>query len=55
MEVGVVVEERVGVEEGVEVFDGEWKGVLIRIAVGVMEEEAAQLTSNEMKTAAKSV
>ena len=51
----MVVEERVGVEGGVDVFDGVGKGVLIRIAVGVTEEEAAQLTSNEMKTAANSV
>ena len=53
--VGVVVEGRVGVDGGVKVFDGEGKGVLKSVAVGITEGEPVQLTTNEMKTAAKSV
>jgi hypothetical protein len=51
----VAVEGRVGVDEGVKVFDGEGKGVLKSAAVGTTEGEPAQPTSNEMKTTAKSV
>jgi hypothetical protein len=51
----VAVEGRVGVDGGVKVFDGEGKGVLKSVAVGITEGEPVQLTTNEMKTAAKSV
>ena len=51
----MAVEGRVGVDGGVKVFDGEGEGVLKNVAVGIMEGEPAQLTSNEMKTAANSV
>jgi hypothetical protein len=47
------VEGRVGV--GVKAFVGDKEGVLMRVAVGISDGEAAQPTMQEMKIAAKNV
>jgi hypothetical protein len=50
---------RVGVEEivgvGVNVFVGDKVGVLMRVAVGITDGEAAQPTRKEIEIASKSV